>query len=389
MSCATVDPPVAFRAVSFLLQTLLWRYHLPLPGRAFPVGSWPPVWKRFIMTTIAFIGVGHIHTPGFINMLKKRTDTKVKYVFDQEKVRADQRASELGAKSVSDASVVWSDPEVSAVVICSETTRHQKDVEAAAGAKKHMFVEKPLGMGSADGYAMADAIEKAGVIFQTGYFMRGFSQNLFLKDLISKGAFGTITRVRGSNCHSGALGGWFDTKPNDPAGTWRWMADPKISGVGGFGDLGTHALDILIWLMGDVSLATAQIDNGTARYEGCDELGEGLMRFKNGAIGTLAAGWDDVANPVTLLVSGTEGHAAIINGQLHLTSKKLPQFDGSQPVRNSEMPAQLPHAFELYCDAINGNKSVPLVTAREAAYRSAVMEAMYEGAKNGTWVKPK
>lgn len=339
------------------------------------------------MATIAFVGVAHIHTPGFIGMLKKRTDTKVKYVFDHDKVRADVRGKELGAQVVTDPSAIWNDPEVTAVVITSETDRHQPLVEAGAAAKKHLFVEKPLGMGSKDGYAMAVAIEKAGVMFQTGYFMRGFPQHLFLKDLVDKGAFGKITRVRGSNCHGGALGGWFDTKPNNPAETWRWMADPKVSGVGGFGDLGTHTLDILIWLMGDVSLATAQVDNGTARYEGCDELGEGLMRFKNGAIGTVAAGWDDVANPVTLLISGTEGHAAVIDGKLHLTSKKLPQFDGTSPVRTGELPAMLPHAFELFCEAING-KTVPLVGAREAAYRSAVMEAMYEGAKKGTWVKP-
>ena len=30
------------------------------------------------------------------------------------------------------------------------------------------------------------------------------------------------------------------------------MADPAQAGVGGFGDLGTHSLDILLWLMGDV-----------------------------------------------------------------------------------------------------------------------------------------
>ena len=42
---------------------------------------------------------------------------------------------------------------------------------------------------------------------------------------------------------------------------------------------------------------------------------------------------------------------------------------------------------ELFLNAVNGKK-VPLVSAKEAALRSAVMEAMYKGAKSGVWVKP-
>src|SRR4029450_13763343 len=130
------------------------------------------------------------------------------------------------------------------------------------------------------------AIEKAGVLFQTGYFMRGDAKHQFLKQQVAAGAFGKITRVRGSNCHSGALGRWFDTE-------WRSMADPKIAGCGAFGDLGTHSLDILLWLFGEVEKVTAQLDTGTGAYGDCDETGEGILRFKSGTIGTLAAAWDD------------------------------------------------------------------------------------------------
>jgi predicted dehydrogenase len=339
------------------------------------------------MIQTALVGCAHIHTPGFLKKLKERSDIAVKLVWDHDAGRAEVNAGELKAQTTGSLEKVWQDPQIQAVVICSETDRHEPLVLAAAEAKKHMFVEKPLGMGAADGYRMAEAIDSAGVLFQTGYFMRSNPINLFLREQVRKGSFGKITRVRGSNCHGGALGGWFDAKPQDRAHDWRWMADPKVAGVGAFGDLGTHSLDILIWLMGDVELATAQIDNGTARYEGCDETGEGLMRFRNGVIGTLAAGWDDVANPVSLLISGTEGHAAVINGQLHFQSKHVEGADGKSPW--TALPPGLPHAFDLFLDAVTGKKDLPLVGAREAAYRSAVMEAMYEGAKTGSWVRPK
>jgi len=332
------------------------------------------------MTTVAFVGCAHIHTPGFIQLVNSRPEIQCKSVWDHDAARAAKRAAEMGAQVAPDMAAVYADPEIEAVIVCTETNLHESVVLPAAAAKKHLFIEKPLGFGAADAAKMADAIESAGVIYQTGYFMRGDANHIFLKQQIEAGAFGKITRVRGSNCHSGALGHWFDTE-------WRWMTDPKQSGVGAFGDLGTHSLDILLWLMGDVTQVTAQIDNGTGAYEGCDETGEGLLRFANGAIGTLAAAWDDVANPVSLLISGTEGHAAILNGQLYFQSSHVPGADGKSPW--TDMPSSKPAGFEAFLDAISGKKDVALVGVREAAYRNSVMEALYEGARMGTWVKPK
>ena len=331
------------------------------------------------MPTVAFAGCAHIHTPGFINTIKSRPDIQCRSVWDHDSARAQMRADELGVPVAAGLDALLADPMVDALIVCTETNRHEEVVLPAAAAGKHLFVEKPLGYGAADAAKMAAAIESAGVLYQTGYFQRGDPKHIYLKTLIAQGAFGKITRVRGSNCHSGALGHWFDTE-------WRWMADPKIAGVGAFGDLGTHSLDILLWLLGDVVQVTAQIDPGTNAYDGCDETGEGLMRFANGTIGTLAAAWDDVANPVSLLVSGTEGHATILNGQLYLQSSRVDGADGRQPW--TDLPPAAPSGLDAFLDALTG-KDAALVGVREAAYRSTVMEAMYEGARQGTWVAVK
>ncbi|MEZ4615841.1 MAG: Gfo/Idh/MocA family oxidoreductase [Caldilineaceae bacterium] len=298
-------------------------------------------------------------------------------VWDHEFARADKWSTETGARNVNDVRAIWNDDTIDAVIICSETDRHQPLVEAAAAAKKHMFVEKPLGFGSADANAMATAIEQAGVLFQTGYFQRGNPIHLFLRQEIQAGHFGKLTAMRHSNCHAGSLGGWFDTD-------WRWMADLDQAGVGGFGDLGTHSLDILMWLLGDVAQVTATVGVATGRYGDCDEYGEGLLEFRNGTIATLAAGWVDVAHPVNVIVSGTEGHAYACNNELFYKSSHVAGADGANPWTN--LPQEWPHAFELFLDALVGKPDVPLVSPREAAARSVVMEALYEGANGKRWV---
>lgn len=340
------------------------------------------------MVDVALVGCAHIHTPGFIRMLGEMSDRiRVAAVWDDDPQRGKVRADELSAPLVGDLQTIWKNKQIKAVIICSSTNRHEELVRAAARAKKHVFAEKPLGMGSRDSYRMAKAVQKAGVMFSTGYFSRSSAIHQFLRQQIRKGAFGQITRIRGSNCHSGALGGWFDDKPNDPANNWRWMADPTIAGCGGFGDLGTHLLDIMIWLIGPVQQVTAQTSLGTRRYEGCDEVGEGLIRFANGAIGTLAGSWDDLANPVTLMISGTQAHAWVRDGQLYFQSKNVQGADGQSPW--TDLPPSWPHSFVVFCDAVCGKQTGELVNINEAAYCVAVMEAMYEGAAKGKWVKPK
>lgn len=330
------------------------------------------------MVEIALLGCAHIHTPGFIKRLQARDDVTVTAVWDHETARAQKRGDELNAPVVSNLNDVWSNPQIPAVVICSETDRHEDLVLAAAGAGKHLFVEKPLGLAAADANRMADAIEQAGVLFQTGYFQRGNPFHLFAKEQIEQGSFGKLTRIRHSNCHAGALGDWFTPE-------WLWMTDLKQAGVGAFGDLGTHSLDILMWLMGDVARVTATLGTAIARYPNCDEYGEGLIQFNNGVIGTLAAGWVDVADPVPLLISGTEGHAYVSQNKLYFKSSHVEGADGQQPW--TDLPAAWPHAFELFLDAVVGKAHAPLVSAREAAARSAVMEALYQAAEQRLWVR--
>lgn len=331
------------------------------------------------MVQIALVGGAHIHTPGFIKRLNDRLDVTVKYAWDHDPERAQKRAVALEAQPVSDLAQIWSDDTVEAVVICAETDRHEPLVMAAAEVGKHLFVEKPLGIGAQDAYAMAEAIEKAGVLFQTGYFKRGDPVHQFLKAQLAAGNFGTVTRFRHANCHAGSLKGYFDTE-------WAWMADVDQSGCGAFGDLGTHSLDIMLWLMPDVERVAASLGVATGRYGETDEYGEALIEFAGGAVGTLAAGWVDVANPISLELSGTEGHAYVLDGQLYFRSSKVTGADGLTPW--TDLPEQWPHAFELFLDAITGTSGVPLVTPREAAVRSAVMEAMYTAARDHTWVAP-
>ena len=339
------------------------------------------------MIKLGLVGCAHIHTPGFVRMINARNDVDVSKVWDHDSARALKNAAALGAVVSSDLDDIWNDETIPAVVICSETNRHTELVMAATAAGKHQFVEKPLAGNATNASRMAVALKDAGVLFQTGYFMRGFPEFRFAKEAIASGHLGKVTRIRLSNGHKGALEDWFTPE-------WLWMTEPEMAGVGAFGDLGTHILDILLWLT-EASLTRVTCSVGTAlnRYgESCEEYGEAILRFEDGMLATIAAGWVDITDPIKLQISGTEGHIHVIDKELFFQSQHVEGADGKTGWTN--LPEPLPHAFELFLDAVAGCQppaglqSIPLVSPTEAAYRTKIMAALYEaGAKdNEHWV---
>ena len=138
------------------------------------------------MKKFALLGAGHIHTPGFVKKLNKRNDLKMISVWDHDQIRAQQNADLLKSESVRDYTSVLENPDLDAVIICSETNLHEEIIMKVAEAKKHCFVEKPLGMGQQDSERMMTALENSGVMFQTGYFSRSNPVYRKLKQLIDK-----------------------------------------------------------------------------------------------------------------------------------------------------------------------------------------------------------
>ncbi len=175
------------------------------------------------MKTLGFLGVAHIHTPGFVNRINERPDEfRVKALWDNQRARARIAAAHLKDCAVKDIDEIVGDDEIDAVVVCSETALHRELVEAAAAAGKDMFVEKPLGITACDAYAMQKAIDAAGLIFQIGHFMRGYPFLRVIKRLIDDGPWGRLPESATATCIRARL----------PASSMRAMAGTMTAGSG-------------------------------------------------------------------------------------------------------------------------------------------------------------
>jgi len=192
------------------------------------------------------------------------------------------RFSEIGAKfgvpCVSQKELL-ADPAVDVVCICTPSGQHAAQAIAAAGAGKHVLVEKPMALSLADADDMIAACDRAGV--KLGVVLQRRAEPLFqrIHDAIQAGDLGDLT-----------LGlvtlPYYRPQAYYDQANWRgtWAGD----GGGVLMNQGIHLVDLLIWYMGDPLAVQARAGTLHRGIEVEDTLAA-TLRFANGALATIAA----------------------------------------------------------------------------------------------------
>ena len=115
---------------------------------------------------------------------------------------------------------------------------------AALRAGRHVLVEKPAGIGSAQVRAIADAAD--GAYVQVGFNHRFHPAIERAVREARSGEHGEILHIRARYGHGGR-----------PGYEREWRADPVRSGGGELIDQGMHLLDLSHWLLGPLPLHSA------------------------------------------------------------------------------------------------------------------------------------
>ena len=87
-------------------------------------------------------------------------------------------------------------PGLEAIWIATPTFLHHRQALAALHAGKHVLLEKPLAMTSAQGWELVDAARRAGVVLATGYQARYVPAHRTMRTLIADGAIGDVSVAR-------------------------------------------------------------------------------------------------------------------------------------------------------------------------------------------------
>jgi predicted dehydrogenase len=143
---------------------------------------------------------------------------------------------------------VLEDPAVDAISICAPNVLHREIALAAAGAGKHVWIEKPVGRVPAETVEIADAAESAGIVTTVGLNYRNPPAVQYAKQLIDAGALGEINQFR---MH------FLASYSSNPRGALSWRFVRELGGLGILGDLGSHAVDLAQFLLGPIVRVSA------------------------------------------------------------------------------------------------------------------------------------
>lgn len=201
---------------------------------------------------------------------------------------AKKLAKSVGATAVTELRAVLADPKIDAIVIATPTSTHRELALAALDAGKHVLIEKPLALNTADAREVARAAEVQDRVVMVAQCVRWFHD---VQALIGRLAeIGTPRTARASRVAS------------NPG---SWYIDASLSGGICF-DLMVHDFDLLRWWFGDVTRVFAM---ATSRDEQHPEMyAQVSLRHASGVISYVEGSWMHPDGFTTSLeIAGSDG----------------------------------------------------------------------------------
>ena len=213
--------------------------------------------------------------------------------------------------------VDWKDviarDDIEIVDITAPNDLHRPIAEFALQHGKHVICEKPLALNAEEASLMSQCARRSTTVHMVAFNYRRCPAVLEAKRLIETGALGKVFHFRALYLQDWAL-------PPETPFTWRFSADQ--SGSGALGDIGSHAIDLALHLVGEIVSVVGVTEtfvgarpeplSGNSRPVDVDDCAVALLRFANGAVGTLETSRFSYGrkNFLTFEISGSKGALA-------------------------------------------------------------------------------
>jgi UDP-N-acetyl-2-amino-2-deoxyglucuronate dehydrogenase len=229
---------------------------------------------------IGFLGAGFIadyHLGG----LAAAGGAAVRVIAAPSRERADAVARRFGIPEVAnDWRAVLDRRDVDAVVIATPDDTHCEIACAAAAAGKAVLLQKPMGRSSEECLRILAATRRSGVFLQVSFMHRHFEEVQRTAELLAGGAAGPVLSARMRNA--------------TPGPDWNaWFFSRAKVGGGVVLQLGVHGMDLLRFLLGDVTTVSAtvaqlvaerRLRDGTVVRPDNDDHAFATYRFASGAL---------------------------------------------------------------------------------------------------------
>jgi predicted dehydrogenase len=197
-----------------------------------------------------------------------------------------------------------------------------------AGLKKglHVLVEKPIAVQVNDAKAMAAAHTDKSRIFAAQFIYRTNPVYKKMKDLISKGELGKLSRINVTATN------WFRTGAYYKSSSWRATWGGEGGGV--LLNQCPHDLDIMQWLVGMPSRINAKISIGKYHDIEVEDEVSAIFEYPNGMTGMFYTTTGEAAGIKRFEIVGDRGTLKLENGKLSFLRTEIGTREFSDTTSN-------------------------------------------------------
>jgi predicted dehydrogenase len=348
---------------------------------------------------VGMISWAHVHAEFRAKALCEIPGARIVAISDENEERGRSAAKRFGVPTYCRH---WQDlvsrDDVDVAMVHSENNRHVDQVVSAAQAGKHVFCEKPIATRVLDAIRMVEAVEAAGVDGASAFVSRFSKEASRAKTIVESGILGKLILVRGliGLAGIGEIG--------CPPEMTQWMEDASLGGGGAWIDEGSHTLDLMRWMAGDIARIAAMTANRAKPKLEIEDIAVAILDFKDGALGEIATAWSMAADigmrnhlelygaDATIIMRATDPFPRVevfdrnARGPLRGWSTPHIEPDAKEPHDYSSWPTHVHHykrEVASYADRYLAGKRPFGPTLRDGLACLAVIEAGYASARAG------
>ena len=269
------------------------------------------------MTKIGIIGAGNIsdtHARAALEI----DGVEITAIYGHNRDKATRLAQLYGGAVYENLESFLEHRPMDMVMIGSPSGLHAEQGIAAARRGLHVLVEKPIDTTVERTDLLIDECQRAGVKLGVFFQDRAAPDIALLKQLLDEGRLGKPILVS-------ARVKWY--RPSEYYRDSRWRGVFALDGGGALMNQGVHTVDLLLWLMGDVTRVNAKAATALHDIEVEDTV-VATLEYANGAIGTLEATTSVFPGyPRRIELTGSEGTIIVEDSQIFAADLRNPAED--------------------------------------------------------------
>lgn len=351
---------------------------------------------------VAIIGCGGIANGKHMPALSENPNTKMVAFCDIELHKAEEAKQKFGSDDAvvyTDYKQLLQDASIDVIHVCTPNDSHAYITIDALEAGKHVMCEKPMAKTAAEAREMVAAAKRTGKKLSIGYNNRFRPDSQQLKAICDADELGEIYYAKAHAIRRRAVP------------TWGVFLDEEKQGGGPLIDIGTHALDLTLWMMNNYKpksvtgstfhklSATENAANAWGPWDPqkftVEDSAVSMIKMENGATIVLEASWalntleiDEAKCTLCGTKAGADMKGGLrINGEQnsHLYVKEIDLYAGGVAFYDGKAERDIDVELRAWVKAII-NDEEPIVQAEQALVVTEILEAIYTSAKTGETV---